>query len=362
MKSPNDLPVYARIANKLVQQSRKSSGPSSQPSVRDVARQFSVSIVTASRALHAYRDKLARASTNGSTKPGGRWAVCLNVTPAPHQLQRAAGEPALEGFRRIALADELDFDFNSINFLQETTEEAFVEKLTSNAIRGLYLLPSRLSDATLKQDETLLAACAKLQIPAVLIERGLRGADQPLRYDVVTLDDFAAGRITTRHLLRQNRQKIAFITASPTSSHVERVGGYLSAMNEERREPLILQYPNELSAKAAYMSLVDELQARGCDGVICYHDYPAFGLLMEFLRRGVSVPQAIGIVGFDNMPIGDSYTIGMTTYAFPGDKIARRAVELMNLRLATPQADPVRLIVPGELLIRDSTFDSSALT
>ena len=59
------------------------------------------------------------------------------------------------------------------------------------------------------------------------------------------------------------------------------------------------------------------------------------------------------------MPIGESFSIGLTTYAFPAATVAERAVDLMRLRLANPAAPPVKLVVPGALVVRDSTDPSA---
>jgi hypothetical protein len=45
----------------------------------------------------------------------------------------------------------------------------------------------------------------------------------------------------------------------------------------------------------------------------------------------------------------------MTTYAFPALTVAERAVDLMRWRHAHPMAAPVKLIVSGTLIVRDST-------
>src|SRR5262249_21727255 len=110
---------------------------------------------------------------------------------------------------------------------------------------------------------------------------------------------------------------IAFLMGSPTSSHEGRLAGYLAALhNAPDAAPMVLEMPSGLDSKESYAALADRVLAHAADGVVCYQDYTALGLILELLNRGVRVPADVAITGFDNLPIGKAFTIGVTTYAF----------------------------------------------
>ena len=94
---------------------------------------------------------------------------------------------------------------------------------------------------------------------------------------------------------------------------------------------------------------------QGTDGVICYQDYTALGLILELLNRGVRVPSDIAITGFDNLPIGKSYSIGVTTYAFSSEAIARHATRLLKAHVIDDMGPPVKVLIPGDLIVRESS-------
>ncbi|VTU02573.1 Transcriptional regulators-like protein OS=Pirellula staleyi (strain ATCC 27377 / DSM 6068 / ICPB 4128) GN=Psta_4678 PE=4 SV=1: Peripla_BP_3 [Gemmataceae bacterium] len=364
MTSGGTAPVYAQIAESL-RPRLAGWAESGWPTVRVVANEFKVSVVTASRALQALKDHARE--PEGEAEPGGggadpqRWAVCLHVSPGPYQ--HAAYQVTAAGFRDLAHKSGCGIDLDTVRLGDEPdapTIRGRVRAARDAGAGGLFLLPSRVSDAAAGRDEELLAAAAAEGLPVVLVERNLRGATRPLTHDLVCFHDFGGGAALARHLIDLGRKRIAFVAASDTCSHVERLGGYLAAVVGTGLPPLVVHQPEGATPRQAYTAVADQLVAAGADAAICYHDHAAVGVVMELLRRGVPVPTGVAVAGFYNMPIGESFSIGLTTYAFPAATVAERAVDLMRLRLANPAAPPVKLVVPGALVVRDST-DPAAL-
>jgi LacI family transcriptional regulator len=118
---------------------------------------------------------------------------------------------------------------------------------------------------------------------------------------------------------------------------------------------LVLEQPSGLGYKDSYRELADRIIEQGADSVVCYQDYTALGLILELLNRGIRVSSDIAITGFDNLPIGKSYSIGVTTYAFSSEAIARHATRLLRARRLDNAGPPVKVLIPGELIIRESS-------
>jgi LacI family transcriptional regulator len=78
-------------------------------------------------------------------------------------------------------------------------------------------------------------------------------------------------------------------------------------------------------------------------------------LILELLACGIRVPSDVAITGFDNLPIGKAYSIGVTTYAFSSESVARQATRLIRARLRELESPPVKVLVPGELIVRESS-------
>jgi LacI family transcriptional regulator len=341
------------------------------PSVRGVAAQHQVSVVTASRALQVLRDKgliqtIERSGCFRVPPPTAeRWAVVLRVTAGP--WRRATYDLTRAGFEALARREPMHLTFDAFDLHPELTPretEQAAADAKANEVHGVFLLPSRTSDADTKAEEVFLSGCRAAGLPVVLLERGLRGRDAVDGWDVVGLDDVHGGAACTRHLFAGRRKRVGVVIGSPTSSHNDRLAGYLLAVHATRAAAgrraadipeVVIREPADLPPKDAYAAVTDQVLEHELDGVLCYSDYTALGVVLELLHRGVRVPADVGVCGFDNLPFGDQFAVGLTTYDYPAELLAEHAVRLMRERVKNPTAPPVRVAVPGQLIVRGST-------
>jgi LacI family transcriptional regulator len=364
-------PKYIHVSNLLASRIQTGEWRDGRiPTVREIAEAYGVSSFTASRALGLLQKRglvvtkersgcYARTPTQETTE---KWGLVLRVTPGPW---KEASEAAVRvGFDRVAVEDGERFFRVPFPFVESGGDEQV--KQAAGAVvavaAGVVFFPSRVSDESCRQDELFLATCREAGLPVVLTDRNLRGSERPLLHDLVASDHFEGGRECTRHLLDLGRRSIACVVASPTSSHVDREAGYLLALQSARerdatiREPMVLSLPSSSLPGEEYSWLADQVIACRADGVICYQDYTAVGLILELFRRGIRVPHDIAVVGCDDLPIGSIFSLGVTTYTYPSTAIARWAIRLLQNRLAHPLEPPVKILLPGKLIVRNSTI------
>lgn len=376
MPPAQPTPKYLAISREIETKIRSGTWPGGKiPSSRNIAGSHKVSLVTASRAIQVLRDKGLIQTVNrsgsfltaGAAGPGDaaareRWALCLHVTPGP--WQQASLSVTRGGFVAAAAQDGVNLETGLFAFRDGAGPADFARQAQAAAgagVAGVFLVPSRVSDEAAAVNERLLAACRSEGMAAVLVERNLHGAARPLEHDLVATDDLEGGRLSAQHLLDRGCRRVAFVTGSPTSSHEGRLAGYLAAMFHASAggggayQPLVLEQRADLPTKAAYRDLAGRLLAAEADGVVCYQDYTAIGLIMELLTRGRRVPRDLAITGFDDLPIGDTFALGVTTYAFPAAAIARQAFHVIRRRLREPDAPPAKVVIPGTLIVRDSS-------
>ena len=104
------------------------------------------------------------------------------------------------------------------------------------------------------------------------------------------------------------------------------------------------------AARAAAGPLLDERPT----GVFCDDDLLAAGLYMAARERGLSIPGAVSVVGFDDMDFAQALEPPLTTVALDAEKLGATAFEMLEGLMSGRRARK-RLVLPGELLVREST-------
>jgi LacI family transcriptional regulator len=362
---------YLRVAARIEAELRTGAWDGGKmPSVRGIATQYGVSVVTASRALQVLRDKgliqtIERSGCYRIPPPtADRWAVCLRLTPG--SALRETHSVAQAGFLALARRDPMHLEFEAFEVTPQLTVEdakAAARKAAADGVKGVFLLPSRVSAEEAAADLAFVDGCRQAGLRTVLIERGIRG--QPAHtHDLVAIDDVAAARECVEHLYATGRRKVGIVVASPTTSHNDRVAGYLHAVHDAQfgtfarkpaPTPVVLRQPTDLPTREAYSAVADEIVKLKLDGIVCYQDYSAIGVIVELLQRRVRVPKDVGVVGFDNLPIATEFSIPLTTYEYPGEALADLALRMMKYRLENPDRPAVKVVVPSKLIVRAST-------
>lgn len=87
------------------------------------------------------------------------------------------------------------------------------------------------------------------------------------------------------------------------------------------------------------------------DAIICTTDKTALYLIDELKRRGLSVPKDIAVVGVDDIPFSHLFSPRLTTVRQPVAELVKLAFDAV-----TTQSDPQKIILPPELIVRESSL------
>lgn len=179
--------------------------------------------------------------------------------------------------------------------------------------------------------------------------------------DHVTIDNVAAAREATAHLVDLGRRRIAAIGAQPSGSDTARLRekGYRDALRAAGiRLDRSLLMPAAQFHRADGARAMAELLARADppDAVFCFSDLLALGALRVALAAGVRVPEDLAIVGFDDIEDGRYSTPTLTTIAPDKAEIARIALTQVLARVEGAQAGgPREMRAAHRLVVREST-------
>ncbi len=174
-------------------------------------------------------------------------------------------------------------------------------------------------------------------------------------YPVVGGDNEQGGYLATRHLLRQGRRRIAFFG---DTSHPEaglRHAGYLRALREAGIEPDPALLQSFLFGDRRIREVIDGWldQKQQFDAIFASSDVTAISLMGALSERGLSVPEQVGLVGYDDIALAAHVHPSLTTIRQPTGQAGRALVELLFEAI---QDKPRRTVMlPAELIERDSS-------
>jgi len=205
--------------------------------------------------------------------------------------------------------------------------------------------------ASMIMDDPLLKPLMEGNLPYILIGR------HPTNPDVsyVDVDNQNAARDAVSYLLRSGYRRIATI-AGPQNmiGGVDRLEGYRAALRQWNlpcEDALIVE--SDFTEDGGYQA-VQKLLPLQPEAIFTASDSIALGALRAIKDAGLSVPEDIGLVGFDDSSFAARMTPPLTTVRQPITKTGMVAAETLIDMIEHPGSAPRRLILPTELVIRGS--------
>ena len=178
----------------------------------------------------------------------------------------------------------------------------------------------------------------------------------------MVIDNVAAAREITAHLIQLGRRRIAAIGSQRTDEGASarlRLAGY--RRRAARRRARLRRNPGGARVGLAPRRRRGRhagLLTSGVrpDAVFCFNDTLALGALRALHEAGLRVPEDVAVVGFDDIEDGRFSIPTLSTVAPDKEQIAQLAVELLANRLDGDRTAPAReLSAPYRLEIREST-------
>lgn len=178
--------------------------------------------------------------------------------------------------------------------------------------------------------------------------------DHP-QVDVVRSDDEEGIRSAVAHLVGLGHRDIAHIDGGATLIADARRRAYVNAMRHHG-------LADRLRIEAGGQSQVDALAParRLCVGrpptaLVAYNDDIAVAAIGVFAQQGITVPNDISVVGYDDSAVGQLSPVPLTSVAQRPDELGRLAVERMVARVEQRRIVDREIVVPAELRVRAST-------
>lgn len=173
----------------------------------------------------------------------------------------------------------------------------------------------------------------------------------------VDVDNVAGARGAVEHLIGLGHRRIACITNAPLvyTAAQERLAGYLEALERagiERDPDLVAE--GAFDAPSGHAALSRLLGRTSFDAVFVASDVVALGAIGGLREAGLRVPDDIGVVGFDDIPLAAYFDPPLTTVRLPAFALGQAAGHALIERI-DERPVPERMLLPTELVVRGST-------
>ncbi len=200
-------------------------------------------------------------------------------------------------------------------------------------------------------DDPLVDGLVHSSLPTVLV--GHRHRDRSASY--VDIDNERAAEQITDHLISLGRRRVGHITGRRGGvSAEERLTGYRRAMKRAGLATDGLVADGDYLARSGEAG-AETLLAAGVDAIFCASDTMAFGALRTLERHGAAVPDDVAVAGFDDLPQAAEAVPPLTTMRQDTGRLGIEAAHALFRLLNEKDAAPQRVILPTELVIRQST-------
>ncbi len=327
----------------------------------DIAAQAGVSEATVSRVLNG------KAGVSATTRQTVLAALDVLGYERPTRLrQRSAGligliTPELSNPIFPALAQVIEqvlsrHGYTPVLCTQTpggSTEDELVEMLVERGVAGIVFVSGLHADSTADHDR--YAKLTGRQVPFVLIN----GYSDKIAAPFISPDDRAAMWMAVQHLVELGHERIGLAVGQRRYVPVLRkIEGFTAAV-----QALLHKTPEEAAAlvhhtlfsveggHAAAGALLDQ----GCTAIVCGSDMMALGAIRAVRQRGLSVPQDVSVVGFDDSPLIAFTEPPLTTIRQPVEAMATAAVDALLEEVGGTSAQRGEFMFQPELVMRGST-------
>ena len=229
-------------------------------------------------------------------------------------------------------------------------ENHYLHVLEEQRTQGVLITP-------VQSDASYLQRFRQHGIAVVLLDRPSRIKD----LCSVAVDDVRGGELAAAHLLEGGHKHIGFVHGPLSIRQIaDRRRGMVRAIKAAGFDPerTIVDIATLAQSARAGEECVDKvLNARTRPtAVFCANDLLALGLMRGLIKRGISVPRDMALVGYDDVEFASVLSTPLTSIRQPKYELGRTAAELLLDEAAHPDTHQHQHIVyQPELVIRESS-------
>jgi LacI family transcriptional regulator, galactose operon repressor len=228
------------------------------------------------------------------------------------------------------------------------TQAQVIASMIEHGVSGFLISPAYVDEAE------GLESVRRAGIPAMQVLRRIDARTDAFPF--ASLDYETGGRLAAEHLLGLGLTRLAFVGGFENRPvTVERMAGYRAAMAQAGLETVAV-HGRPTRAFGRDMALGFPAACPGIEGVICFSDLVALGMLAGFAQRGVRVGRDVRLVGFDDIEECALTWPQLSSVRCDVARFGRESAEAMLAWLEDGKRPPAMHRAPVELVVRTSSI------
>lgn len=350
------MPGYQEISQAIAEKIKQGQLlPGSQlPTVKKLAQEYRVSVVTAQRAISTLKEQGIVVTTWGEgtyvATPSAQQIVSHMVSLVISRMHPATVNPSIEMYWNQLFS-------RTIIGVQD---EAIQKKIQN---QNIFINESLLSDKIKLKDylhqqiqQIDGALCLWQETTPTLADNIQEALGCPVIFDntpgfltqhnCVQIDMYTNARRVMEHLISLDHQRIACIAGNTRENpyYYSRFAGYKDLLEEQHiplEDSLIFACEeNEACMQEVSQAVLGMPKKGRPTAVFCFNDFRAQVLLNMAQAKKIKVPDELAIIGFDGSQT--AIQAGISTIQFPSYYLGRMAVKLLETIVSGVMTPPVQ--------------------
>jgi len=229
----------------------------------------------------------------------------------------------------------------------ENTSEEIYSMIISSGVEGAIVLNEQLKDEYIDRIENT-------KLPIVFVDREYSGE----RMSSVIIDNAEGATLATEYLIKQGHRRIGYIHGIFNYDDKVRFKAFENVMKKYALpidDTIILRGYFEEAVAYSEMRVLLLKGIEMPDAFFCANDEMAWGCMKALAEAGISVPDQVSIIGFDDNTLAAYYSPPITTIHSPVTELGNiSATELIRLiQQEAPTLGRITRLSPN-LVLRDS--------
>ncbi len=202
-------------------------------------------------------------------------------------------------------------------------------------------------------DSQDLAAVLPLNLPLVTIASRIGAAN----HSAISVDNFGGGCMAVRHLVEVGCKRVAHISGPVQNFEAqERKRGFETVMAEAFPGQPLLIAEGEFTEDSGYAAMRRFLERDEVpDGLFAANDMMAVGALLALKEAGLSIPDDVAVMGFDDVPMARFTSPPLSTLRVGVYEMGRQGLEMLTEAFEDSDAEGRSIVISPELVVRGSS-------